>query len=60
MLRQSVLGLGLIAAVCMPAGSANAGYADYMSLSCRVEVAGHGVQATRRGSTPSPIIIAST
>jgi hypothetical protein len=37
MLRYSVCGLGVIAAVCMPASSASAGYADYMSLSCRVE-----------------------
>jgi hypothetical protein len=37
MLRQSVLGLGVAAAVCIPAGSANAGYADYMNLSCTVE-----------------------
>lgn len=40
MLRRSVSGLGVLAAVCMPAASAHAGYADYMSLSCRVEVAG--------------------
>jgi hypothetical protein len=37
MLRQSVLGLGVTAAVCMAAGSANARYADYMSLHCSVE-----------------------
>jgi hypothetical protein len=37
MLRQFVLGLGVVAAVCMPAASAHARYADYMSLSCTVE-----------------------
>jgi hypothetical protein len=37
MLRQSVLGLGVVAAVCMPAASANARYIDYINLSCSVE-----------------------
>jgi hypothetical protein len=37
MLRKSVLGLGVVAAVCMQAASANARYADYMSLHCSVE-----------------------
>jgi hypothetical protein len=37
MLRQSVLGLGVIAAVCMPAASADAKYLDYMNLHCSVE-----------------------
>ena len=37
MLRQSVLGLAVVAAVCMPAATANARYADYMNLSCTVE-----------------------
>jgi hypothetical protein len=37
MLRQSVLGLAMLAAVCMSAGSANARYADYMNLHCTVE-----------------------
>ena len=37
MLRQSVLGLGVVAAVCMPAASANARYTDYINLSCSVE-----------------------
>jgi hypothetical protein len=37
MLRQSVLGLGVVAAACMPAASANARYTDYMSLHCSVE-----------------------
>jgi hypothetical protein len=36
MLRQSVLGLGVAAAVCMPAASANARY-NYINLSCSVE-----------------------
>jgi hypothetical protein len=34
MLRQSVLGLGVVAAVCMPAASANA---RYINLGCSVE-----------------------
>ena len=37
MLRQSALGLGVVAAVCMPAASANVRYADYINLSCSVE-----------------------
>jgi hypothetical protein len=37
MLKQSVLGLGVVAAVCVPAASANARYAYYMNLSCTVE-----------------------
>lgn len=37
MLKQSVLGLGVAAAVCMPAASAHARYADYMILSCTIE-----------------------
>ncbi|MHB8269434.1 hypothetical protein [Bradyrhizobium sp.] len=37
MLRQSILGLGVAAAVCMAAASAHARYADYMVLSCSVE-----------------------
>jgi hypothetical protein len=37
MLRQFVLGLGVVAAVCMPAASASARFADYMSLHCSVE-----------------------
>jgi hypothetical protein len=36
MLRQSVLGLGVVAAVCMPAASANARY-NYINLSCSVD-----------------------
>jgi hypothetical protein len=37
MLRQSVLGLGVVAAVCMAGTSANARYIDYINLSCSVE-----------------------
>jgi len=40
MLRRSVWRLGAVAAVCLPAVPAHAGYADHMSLSCRVDVAG--------------------
>jgi hypothetical protein len=37
MLRQSVLGLGVVAAVCMPAAPASARYLDYMNVHCSVE-----------------------
>jgi hypothetical protein len=37
MLRQSVLGLGVVAAVCIPVASADARYIDYINLSCSVE-----------------------
>ena len=37
MLRQSVLGLGVVAAVCMAGASADARYIDHMNLSCSVE-----------------------
>jgi hypothetical protein len=37
MLRQCVLGLGVVAAVCMPAASGNARYADYINLHCSIE-----------------------
>ncbi len=47
MLRQSVLGLGVAAAVCMPAASAHARYADYMILSCTIEA-----DARRPGGQP--------
>jgi hypothetical protein len=37
MLRQSVLKLAVVAAICVPAASADARYADYMNLRCSVE-----------------------
>jgi hypothetical protein len=59
MVRQFVLELGMAAAVCLPAASANAGYAGYMNLTVPSNPALHA-RATRRGSPLRPCFIAST